>query len=162
MGNASAVTGASSVTATTVMTSGVTTTASGGLTPPQAPKSVGGKSTTSAGAQRRRRKKKTASDSSHNSKQKEYHLTVDYIPGQFDIVIGRHKNAYNHLGNRRFRVTILLFLPQYIERPQRKERTTLIMKMVEMIRTNGGHFVKWDDSRNCWYVCRSPLTRVHS
>ena len=156
MESTSAMTGASSVTATTVMTTGVTTTTSGGMTPPPAPKSASKQAAAAQGAtaggqmRRRRRRRVAASDSSYNSKQKEYNLSLDYIPGQLDIVIGRHKNAYNHLGNRRFRVTILKFLPQYIERPKRKERTSLIMKMVELIRLNGGHFVKWDDTRNCW------------
>jgi hypothetical protein len=60
----------------------------------------------------------------------------------YNVLVGRHKLAFNHVGNRRFRVVVSMFLPRYLQNPSRKERSLLIMEIVETISRAGGHFLK--------------------
>jgi hypothetical protein len=60
----------------------------------------------------------------------------------YDVLVGRHKLAFNHVGNRRFRVVVSMFLPRYIQNPSRQERSLLILEIVETISRAGGHFLK--------------------
>ena len=59
-----------------------------------------------------------------------------------DILVGRHKAAFNHIGNRRFRAIISSFLPQYFERKTRKDRSKLILEIVDTIQLAGVNFLK--------------------
>ena len=61
---------------------------------------------------------------------------------EHDILVGRHKIAFNHIGNRRFRAIISSFLPQYFERTSRKARSKLILEIVDTIQLAGGNFLK--------------------
>eukprot|EP00980_Cylindrotheca_fusiformis_P012184 scaffold2959_cov64-Cylindrotheca_fusiformis.AAC.1 len=42
--------------------------------------------------------------------------------GPYDILCGRTSNAYNNIGNRRFRVTIRMFLQRYQDLGSRADR----------------------------------------
>mmetsp|Transcript_16903 Transcript_16903/g.25068 ORF Transcript_16903/g.25068 Transcript_16903/m.25068 type:complete len:119 (-) Transcript_16903:1670-2026(-) len=48
-------------------------------------------------------------------------ITVDK-PEDFDILFGRGKQSFNHVGNRRFRVFVGMHLRQYIDAPTRTEK----------------------------------------
>ena len=61
---------------------------------------------------------------------------------EYDILCGRNKLAFNHVGNRRFRVTISLFLNQYFQKPGRTDRSILILRILDTINKAGGHFLK--------------------
>ena len=61
---------------------------------------------------------------------------------EYDILVGRHKNAFNHVGNRRFRVVISSFLPKYFDSPSRTHRARLVLEIIEAIQRTGGRFVK--------------------
>ena len=60
----------------------------------------------------------------------------------YDVLVGRHKLAFNHVGNRRFRVIVSMFLPRYFEHTSRRERSVLNLEIVETIQRAGGRFFK--------------------
>ena len=71
--------------------------------------------------------------------------TTQIVPREltgYDILCGRNKLAFNHVGNRRFRVTISLFLNQYFQKPGRTDRSILILHILETIHKAGGRFLK--------------------
>ena len=62
--------------------------------------------------------------------------------GPHDIISSRSSSAFNHTGNRRFRLIIGMHLEQYNAAPSRRERSALIIKVVELIRENGSRFLR--------------------
>jgi len=73
--------------------------------------------------------------------------TIEYISeiGPYDIICGRNNGANNSVGNRRFRVTIMMNLKPYTEAPTREGRTNVIKSVIElMLDTNGvdARFIK--------------------
>lgn len=63
--------------------------------------------------------------------------------GPYDVLCGRHKDAFNNVGNRRFRVTVSLALERYLLAPTRQDRSIVIASVVDLVRENGGHFLQW-------------------
>lgn len=60
----------------------------------------------------------------------------------YDVLVGRHRLAFNHPGNRRFRVIVSMHLARYHQHPDRKQRSRLIAEIVETIEHAGGCFLK--------------------
>ena len=93
-------------------------------------------------------------------------LPTDYNPGKFDIVCGRSKFASQHCGNHRFRVTISIFLQQYLDKPERgRDRSLLFIEIVNTIRSSGARFVKYYHGQWCDigdYKARRKVGRVLS
>jgi len=63
--------------------------------------------------------------------------------GSYDVICGRHKESFNNIGNRRFRITIGLSLDRYLTAQTRVEKTLILGSIVEQVKNNGGHFLKW-------------------
>lgn len=55
--------------------------------------------------------------------------------GHYDIICGRSRDAYNNVGNRRFRITIQMFLQRYQELKNRAERKQFITYLTKLFRT---------------------------
>jgi hypothetical protein len=80
-----------------------------------------------------------------------------FTPGPYDILCGRTSNAYNHVGNRRFRVTVSLNLQRYQQAKNRYGRTQVITTVVRLLRevigarflkkTRGNVWVELDESK---------------
>jgi len=63
--------------------------------------------------------------------------------GPYDILCGRDKLAFNNIGNRRFRVTMNLNMPRYLQATTRYEKSTVIISIVRMLRDEvGARFLK--------------------
>jgi hypothetical protein len=63
--------------------------------------------------------------------------------GPYDIRCGRHKDAFNNVGNRRFRVTINLNLPRYAEARSKHEKSAVVMSVVKFLQEEvGARFLK--------------------
>jgi hypothetical protein len=63
--------------------------------------------------------------------------------GPYDILCGRCKTAFNHVGNRRFRVTISLNVQRYLDTKSRHGKSALIISIVRMLREDvGARFMK--------------------
>jgi hypothetical protein len=58
--------------------------------------------------------------------------------GPYDVMCGRHKSAFNNVGNRRFRVTINLNLPRYVEARPRHEKSAVIKSVVKFLQDEVG------------------------
>jgi hypothetical protein len=67
--------------------------------------------------------------------------------GSYDVLCGRHRLAFNNIGNRRLRVTVSLSLERYLAKPSRQDKTLVIISIVKLIRESGGRFLKWKKDR---------------
>lgn len=77
--------------------------------------------------------------------------------GPYDIICGRHREAFNNVGNRRFRVTVALYLDRYNEAPTRADKSRVIVDVIEFVRDNGGRFLKSRGGQ--WYDLDEKHTR---
>lgn len=72
---------------------------------------------------------------------------IEYIDeiGPYDIICGRNNGAHNWIGNRRFRVTIMMNLKRYTESPTREEKTHVIKSVIDLLMDKdgvGARFIK--------------------
>ena len=73
-------------------------------------------------------------------------LPKGYQPTQYDVLCGRDKLAFNHLGNQRFRAIIASYLPRYQQSKSRSERSKLHTEILRTVETMmGGFFLKQCD-----------------
>lgn len=72
-------------------------------------------------------------------------------PGQFDIVCGRCKDAFNHSGNRRFRAILRKSLPQYETLHSRTKISALISDITSLLMHElGVRFLKRQQQAKLW------------
>lgn len=62
--------------------------------------------------------------------------------GCYDVLCGRHKAAFNNVGNRRFRVTVSLALDRYLQAKSRKDRSVVIASVAALVHSIGGRFLQ--------------------
>jgi hypothetical protein len=73
--------------------------------------------------------------------------------GPYDILCGRHRTAFNCIGNRRFRVTINLNLPQYLEAKSKSQRANVITSVTNLLKEEAGaRFLKPDNKAKGLFV----------
>jgi hypothetical protein len=79
--------------------------------------------------------------------------------GPYDVICGREKCAFNNIGNRRFRVTVALYLDRYMNATTRKEKSNIVKLVARTVQDNGGRFLQSrryssnnDDAEDCWVV----------
>lgn len=80
-------------------------------------------------------------------KNQEALLPQNYSPRDEDIIFGKTRLAYKHIGNQRFRITIGAHVQEYIDKKDRSYRTELILRIMETIRQEGGRFLKYRHER---------------
>ena len=80
-------------------------------------------------------------------------------PADFDILLGRGKTSFNHVGNRRFRVFINLHLRRYMDASTRMDKTVVVNSVVEAIHEAGGRFLKEDLRSKSWYQVATKTAR---
>mmetsp|Transcript_5685 Transcript_5685/g.9892 ORF Transcript_5685/g.9892 Transcript_5685/m.9892 type:complete len:257 (-) Transcript_5685:122-892(-) len=79
-------------------------------------------------------------------------LPNTYSPGSYDVICGKGKSCFNHIGNRRFRITVELHLPRYTQSPSRVEKSSIVASIVDIVRSTGAvGFVKRDPDSGDWY-----------
>jgi hypothetical protein len=74
-------------------------------------------------------------------------LPANFEPGPDDVICGRGKKCYNHIGNERFRHRVLTFLEEYSLAKSKLDKSGVLSKVVDEVRQqspNGG-FVKQDE-----------------
>lgn len=72
-------------------------------------------------------------------------LPPDFKPNNYTVfVFGRGKKSRTSIGNRRLKVMVQISLDRYASAPSKQEKSRIISKIVEQVRSNGGGFV-----RNC-------------
>ena len=67
--------------------------------------------------------------------------------GPYDVLCGRDREAFNNVGNRRFRVTVSMALDSYVNAKSRQDKGLVIVSIINKIRGNGGKFIKWKKDR---------------
>lgn len=80
--------------------------------------------------------------------------------GPYDIKYGRHRDAFNNVGNRRFRITISLNIERYLAASTRREKAEVIGSIIELVEGNGGYFLKWSVQRQDWIALNSKQARA--
>jgi len=77
-------------------------------------------------------------------------LADSFNVGPYDVMCGRHRLAFNNVGNRRFRVTVSLNVEQYIKAATRKDKSRIILSVVDIVKSTGGRFIKWNSREKKW------------
>jgi hypothetical protein len=82
-------------------------------------------------------------------------LPESYRLHDFDVVCGRGRTCFNHVGNVRFREVVSSHLQRYMEATTKPDKTSIICNIVDYIRqtspTAGGGFVKLDKITSRYY-----------
>ena len=90
-------------------------------------------------------------------------LPIDFEPSNYDIICGRGKVCYDHIGNRRFRVTIDINLQKYMNAASRFEKSLVVNSIVDQIKETSsstyGGFVKKDPLTGRWYALGNEPSR---
>jgi hypothetical protein len=79
------------------------------------------------------------------------YLGANYKVNDIDVVCGRGRATLKHDGNKAFRKTASLFLRRFLACKKREQKQQCIATIIDVIRSSGGHFLKFDDSSNQWY-----------
>lgn len=67
-----------------------------------------------------------------------------------DVLCGRGKISFNHVGNRRFRHIISESIEDYNKAGSRKAKSAVVKRVHDIIRATGGRFLKMDASQRLW------------
>jgi hypothetical protein len=87
-------------------------------------------------------------DASKQRSEEDYSSDEDFLEscldglGPYDVVCGRQKEAFRNVGNRRFRVTVSLFMEKYVAAPTRQCKSKVISAVAEQVQANGGRFLR--------------------
>jgi len=86
-------------------------------------------------------------------------LPPNFTPGPRDVVCARGKQAYNHTGNRRFRVVIEMNLERYSKATTKMEKSLIVSSIVDCIRQASpeGGFLREEGGR--WYEAGDQAAR---
>ena len=92
------------------------------------------------------------------------YLPANYEPADCDVICGRGKNCYNHNGNRRYRETVDMALPNYIKVETKTEKSIIVINIVDQVRSwcadeDGSGFVRFDRSKKLWYEIGDAAAR---
>lgn len=71
-------------------------------------------------------------------------------PKTFDVLCGRGRDCYEHVGNKEFRDMIDANVRLYEETTTKHERGTIVTGIVRHIRKNGGNFLRFDNQQQTW------------
>jgi hypothetical protein len=58
--------------------------------------------------------------------------------GPYDVLSGRDKAVFNHVGNRRFRVSLALWIPRYDEAQSKSQKASVIGSLCHMLQHEAG------------------------
>ncbi|CAJ1936249.1 unnamed protein product [Cylindrotheca closterium] len=71
-----------------------------------------------------------------------------HMIGPYDIICGRSSDAYNNIGNRRFRITVRMFQKKYQDLDGRGQRKDFINDLTKIVRNDiGFRFLKEKDGQ---------------
>jgi len=76
---------------------------------------------------------------------------MNLTPTEYDVLCGRGPKSFKHPGNQKLRTRIVLSLERYDKCESRKEKTLLIREIIQSIMNEGGRFLKFDKTNNCWF-----------
>lgn len=87
-------------------------------------------------------------------------LPEDFQPTEDDVICGRGKKCYAHIGNDRFRQRVTGMLDDYRKAKSKLDKSKVLSDVVEQVRANSprGGFVK-QDSKGRWFEVGDFLAR---
>lgn len=81
-------------------------------------------------------------------------------PLDTDVLLGKHRDAFNHVGNRSFRNLIQDHWERYNNAVGRCERTAIVVQIVDFLREQRQvRFLKRDNSVGGWYIVHDSVAR---
>lgn len=80
-------------------------------------------------------------------------------PGPFDVICARGKSAYNHEGNRRFRMIVASAAERYSKVESKLQRSMIVTDIVDTIRSMGNGFVRRSSETGEWVQCSDVMCR---
>lgn len=63
-------------------------------------------------------------------------------PTAYDILLGRHKHCFHHIGNQAFRILITKFMTLYSTLETKREKMNLVTRILQIIHQGGGRFLR--------------------
>lgn len=75
---------------------------------------------------------------------------IDATINPTDVLCGRGKSSFTHVGNRRFRDAITNAIDEYNNSESRLAKSRVVQRIVEKIKGEGGRFLKRDRSSGGW------------
>merc|ERR1711907_604539 len=78
-------------------------------------------------------------------------------PGPFDVICARGKSAYNHEGNRRFRMIVASAAEKYSKVESKLQRSMIVTDIVDTIRSMGNGFVRRSTETGEWVACSEKV-----
>ncbi|KAI2490311.1 hypothetical protein MHU86_24275 [Fragilaria crotonensis] len=97
-----------------------------------------------------------------------------FAPGKYDVLCNRSRHAFNHVGNRRFRVIVENHAPGFAALRTKAERSLMIQSILGIIKAAQGKFVEknkdgtWDEvglvkrKEKVGHALRAAITAVKS
>lgn len=88
-------------------------------------------------------------------------LPEGFTPGPYDVICGRGRRCFNHIGNHRFRKIVARYINRYSQCVAKLEKTTILAEIVTHVRSLSPHggFVKKDPESGRWYEVGDFLAR---
>jgi hypothetical protein len=71
-------------------------------------------------------------------------------PNDYDILLGRGPDCWNHQGNKQFRITIGNYQELYHSISKRAEKVKLVARIVDAIHASGARFLKRKNDSDEW------------
>ncbi|CAB9528976.1 expressed unknown protein [Seminavis robusta] len=76
----------------------------------------------------------------------------DMSVGPTDVLCGRSKQSFNHVGNRRFRDLVASAVDIYNNASTRLDKAAVVNSVVEEVHQSGGRFLRHGDEKGTWRV----------
>lgn len=86
-------------------------------------------------------------------------LPLDFEPSNYDVICGRGKSRHEHIGNRRFRVTIEMNVATYMKAACRVDKSLVVDSIFDQIKATGPGFVKIDPQTGRWVALGDESSR---
>lgn len=88
-------------------------------------------------------------------------LPESFTPGDDDVICGRGKKCYSHVGNDRFRLRVLQMLDEYSKAKSKLDKSSVLSRVVDQVRQQSpsGGFVKQDTTTGRWFEVGDFLAR---
>lgn len=95
-----------------------------------------------------------------NSKDRMRPLAEGFTPGKDDVICGRGKKCYQHIGNENFRKRVMLMLGEYNNAKTKLDKSGVLSAVVQQVRQASpeGGFVKQDE-KGKWFEVGDFLAR---
>ena len=86
-------------------------------------------------------------------------LPVDFKPSNYDIICGRGKLRHEHIGNRRYQMTIEMNVAKYMKAACRVDKSVVVDNIFDQIKATGPGFVKIDHQTGRWVALGDESSR---